>query len=109
MVPACSTRPGVLVEDLAMVMNILLWAAFGLIAGVVARYIGSQPSQGGFVGLLMTILLGIIGAVVGGWVSSELFKWDVSTFSIAGFLVAVAGALVVLFLYRLLTSTRRAA
>ena len=92
-----------------MVMNILLWAAFGLIAGVVAKFIGKQPARSDFGGLLMTMLLGIIGAVVGGWVSSEIFKWDISTFSVAGFLVAVAGALLVLFLYRLLTSTRRAA
>jgi uncharacterized membrane protein YeaQ/YmgE (transglycosylase-associated protein family) len=45
--------------------------------------------------------------VIGGFVASQLFNWDINTFSIAGFCVAVAGALLLLFLYRLVMSTRR--
>jgi uncharacterized membrane protein YeaQ/YmgE (transglycosylase-associated protein family) len=95
-------------EDVSMVVNILLWALFGLFAGLVAKYIGKQPERNDPLGLLTTVLLGIAGAVVGGWLSSVLFNWDVNSFSIAGFAVAVAGALLLLFLYHLLTSTRRA-
>jgi uncharacterized membrane protein YeaQ/YmgE (transglycosylase-associated protein family) len=90
-----------------MIVNILVWALFGLLAGVVAKFIGKQPGRGDRMGIVFTILLGIAGAVIGGFVASQLFKWDINTFSIAGFAVAVAGALLLLFLYRLLMSTRR--
>jgi uncharacterized membrane protein YeaQ/YmgE (transglycosylase-associated protein family) len=91
-----------------MIVNILVWAMFGLLAGVVAKFIGKQPERADPMGMVLTILLGIAGAVVGGWLSSVLFNWDVNSFSIGGFAVAVAGALLLLFLYRLLTSARRA-
>jgi uncharacterized membrane protein YeaQ/YmgE (transglycosylase-associated protein family) len=58
-------------------------------------------------GILYTVLLGIAGAVIGGFVASQLFNWDINTFSIAGFAVAVAGALLLLFVYRLVTSAWR--
>jgi uncharacterized membrane protein YeaQ/YmgE (transglycosylase-associated protein family) len=90
-----------------MVMNILVWALFGLVAGVVAKFIGKQSGRTDPLGLLMTILLGIAGAVVGGWLSSIVLGWDVNSFSVLGFAVAVGGALVLLFLYRVLMSARR--
>jgi uncharacterized membrane protein YeaQ/YmgE (transglycosylase-associated protein family) len=90
-----------------MVMNFLCWAVFGLIAGVVASFIGKRTGGTDPVGLLTTALLGIAGAVVGGWLSSVLLSWDVNTFSIPGFIVAVVGALLLLFLYRLFMSTRK--
>jgi uncharacterized membrane protein YeaQ/YmgE (transglycosylase-associated protein family) len=82
-----------------MLVNILLWCLFGLVAGVVAQFI--MPGKGSGKGLVLTILLGILGAVVGGYLSSHLLNWDVNSFSIQGFAVAVAGALGLLFLYRL--------
>jgi uncharacterized membrane protein YeaQ/YmgE (transglycosylase-associated protein family) len=85
-----------------MVVNILVWALFGLLAGLVAKVLVKQPA-----GLVVTILLGIAGALLGGFLSTRLFDWDVNTFSLAGFAVAVGGALLLLFLYRLLTSARR--
>jgi uncharacterized membrane protein YeaQ/YmgE (transglycosylase-associated protein family) len=93
---------------MSMVMNLVAWALFGLLAGVVAMFIGKRPARTDPVGLLITALLGIAGAVVGGWLSSLLLNWDVNSFSIPGFLVAVAGALLLLFLYRVLMSTRKA-
>ena len=90
-----------------MLVNLLLWALFGLIAGLVAKFIGKQPERTDPMGLVTTALLGIAGAVVGGWLSSVLFSWDINSFSIVGFAVAVAGALLLLFLYRILMSARK--
>ena len=92
-----------------MIVNILVWALFGLVAGVVAKFIGKQPERFDVMGIVLTSLLGIAGAVIGGFVASQLFKWDIETFSIAGFIVAVAGALLLLFVYRLVMSVRRSA
>jgi uncharacterized membrane protein YeaQ/YmgE (transglycosylase-associated protein family) len=91
------------------VVNILLWCLFGLIAGVVAQFIANKGRRTDLAGILITIVLGIAGAVVGGWLSSLIFNWDVNTFSIAGFVVAVLGALLLLFLYRLVMNTRKSA
>jgi uncharacterized membrane protein YeaQ/YmgE (transglycosylase-associated protein family) len=90
-----------------MIVNILVWALFGLFAGVVARFLFKQPGRSDTMGILVTILLGIAGAVVGGFVASQLFNWDINTFSIAGFAVAVAGAILLLFLYRLMAPSKR--
>jgi uncharacterized membrane protein YeaQ/YmgE (transglycosylase-associated protein family) len=90
-----------------MIVNILVWAVFGLLAGVVAKFIGKQPERSDPMGIVYTILLGIAGAVVGGFVASQLFSSDINTFSIAGFAVAVAGALLLLFVYRLIRSAMR--
>jgi uncharacterized membrane protein YeaQ/YmgE (transglycosylase-associated protein family) len=87
-----------------MIVNIVAWAVFGLLAGVVAKYIGKQPGQSHPMGILVTIVLGIAGALIGGWVSSNVFNWDITTFSVPGFAVAVGGALLLIFLYRLLMS-----
>ena len=92
-----------------MIVNLLVWALFGLLAGVVAKLIVKQPlaNRADPVGILLTIVLGIAGALIGGFVASQLFNWDINTFSIAGFVVAVAGALLLLFVYRLVMSARR--
>jgi uncharacterized membrane protein YeaQ/YmgE (transglycosylase-associated protein family) len=90
-----------------MVINILVWCLFGLIAGLVARFIGNEGRRTDPMRIGLTIILGIAGAVVGGYVSSQLFHWDVSTFSIAGFAVAVGGALLLLFIYHVVSSMRR--
>ena len=90
-----------------MIVNLLVWALFGLLAGVVAKFIGKQPERSDPLGIVFTILLGIAGALIGGFVASQLFNWDINTFSIGGFVVAVAGALLLLFVYRLVMSARR--
>jgi uncharacterized membrane protein YeaQ/YmgE (transglycosylase-associated protein family) len=89
-----------------MIINILAWALFGLLAGVVAKFIGRQSERSDPMGILLTIVLGIAGAVVGGFISTNLFGWDVNSFSIQGFLVAVGGALLLLFLYHLVRAAR---
>jgi uncharacterized membrane protein YeaQ/YmgE (transglycosylase-associated protein family) len=90
-----------------MVVNVLLWAVFGLIAGIAAKFVTGRAERTDPAGILLTIALGIAGAIVGGFVSSRVFGWDLNTFSIAGFAVAVAGAVLLLFLYGLFQSARR--
>ena len=93
-----------------MVVNILLWCLFGLIAGAVAQYImpGRDLGQSANVqGFLITTALGIVGAVIGGYLSSLLFGWDVTGFNLPSFVIAIVGALVLLFVYRLMAPARR--
>jgi uncharacterized membrane protein YeaQ/YmgE (transglycosylase-associated protein family) len=87
-----------------MLVNILVWCLFGLVAGAVAKFIMPGKDPGG---IIVTILLGIAGAVVGGFLSSQLFGWDVTGFNLPSFGIAVAGALLVLILYRLFTRSAK--
>lgn len=79
-------------------MSILYWIIFGLIAGSIAEFI-APSSQGGVVG---SIILGIIGAIVGGYLGQRFFGVGVTGFNVMSFVVAVIGALIVLFISRLL-------
>jgi uncharacterized membrane protein YeaQ/YmgE (transglycosylase-associated protein family) len=88
-------------------MNVLAWIVFGLIAGVSAKFIGKERERVDPAGILGTAVLGIAGAILGGYLSSLVFGWDVNSFSIAGLVVAVVGALVLLFLYHLAMGARR--
>jgi uncharacterized membrane protein YeaQ/YmgE (transglycosylase-associated protein family) len=91
-----------------MIVNVLLWAVFGLVAGIVAKFVSGKSERTDPAGILLTIVLGIAGALVGGFLSSQLFGWNLDTFSFAGFAVAVGGAVLLLFLYGLFQSTRQA-
>ncbi|MBU8883936.1 GlsB/YeaQ/YmgE family stress response membrane protein [Flavobacteriaceae bacterium JJC] len=84
-------------------MGILTWIIFGLIAGAIAKFI--MPGNQGM-GWLLTIILGIVGAFVGGWIGSMLGWGTVNDFDIKSMLLAVVGALVVLWIYGV--ATRRA-
>lgn len=86
-------------------MNILAWVALGLIAGAIGKAI-YPGHQGG--GILSTMLLGIVGAFVGGSLFSLINTGNLSlvgaSFSIPGVIVAVIGAIIAIFLWGLLTS-----
>jgi uncharacterized membrane protein YeaQ/YmgE (transglycosylase-associated protein family) len=82
-------------------MDILIWIVFGLIVGVVAKFLMPGPDPGG---MIMTIVLGIVGALLGGWIGRALGIYQ--TGQPAGFLMAVLGAIVVLLIYRLAFSGR---
>ena len=80
-------------------MGILAWIVFGLIAGVLAKLIMPGKDPGG---LIITILIGIAGAVVGGFLGTQLGFGDLSGFDLRSMGLAIGGALVLLLLYRLI-------
>ncbi|XCW69257.1 GlsB/YeaQ/YmgE family stress response membrane protein [Kosakonia cowanii] len=82
-----------------MNMGILAWILFGLIAGVIAKFIMPGRDGGGFI---LTCVLGIVGAVVGGWLATMFgYGGDITGFNMHSFIVAVIGAIVVLAVFRL--------
>lgn len=80
-------------------MGILSWIIFGLIAGIIAKWLMPGRDGGGFI---MTILLGVAGAFVGGWIGTRLGFGAVTGFNLGSFFTAIIGALALLFVYRLL-------
>lgn len=82
-------------------MGWISWVIFGLIAGILAKWIMPGKDGGGF---FMTIILGIVGAFVGGMISTFLGFGKVDGFNLGSFAVAVIGAIVVLAVYRKIKS-----
>ena len=82
-------------------MGILAWIVFGLIVGAVAKFIMPGRDPGGFI---ITIVLGIAGAFVGGWLATQFGLGSITGFDIRSFIIAVAGALILLFIYRRIRS-----
>ena len=80
-------------------MGIVSWIIFGLIAGALAKLIMPGRDPGG---CIVTILLGIAGAVVGGFIGSLLGFGGVEQFDLRSFLIAIAGAILILWVYRAL-------
>jgi len=86
-----------------MLMNIIFWVVFGALVGWIASIIMSRNSQQGAIG---NIVVGIIGALLGGAVSRALGGPDVTGFNLPSLIVAILGAVVLLFLVGLFTSRR---
>jgi uncharacterized membrane protein YeaQ/YmgE (transglycosylase-associated protein family) len=78
-------------------MSFLAWIVLGLIAG----YIGSKLVNKSGEGVIMDILLGVIGAVVGGWLFGKFGAAGVSGVNLYSILVAVVGAVIVLLAYHM--------
>ena len=88
-------------------MSFLAFLLLGLIAGAIAKAI-LPGKQGG--GWFITLLLGVVGALLGGWLGSLLFGVGLEEFwSIQTWLVAIVGAIVVLLIYGLITRRSRTA
>lgn len=83
-------------------MSFLAWIILGLIAGFIASKIVNRAGEG----FLMDIVLGIIGAVVGGWLFRTFGMPGVTGFNFYSLAVAVAGAIVLLVIYHALFSRR---
>jgi uncharacterized membrane protein YeaQ/YmgE (transglycosylase-associated protein family) len=78
-------------------MGILSWIVLGLVVGILAKWIMPGPDSSG---LVMTILLGVAGAFVGGWIGTQLGIGRVTGFDLGSLAIALGGALLLLFLNR---------
>jgi len=85
-------------------MSILAWIVLGLIAGFIASKIVNKSGEG----VVMDIVLGIVGAVVGGWLFRAFGHMGPNGINLYSILVAVIGAVVVLVIYHALTGRGRA-
>ncbi|KUG61140.1 GlsB/YeaQ/YmgE family stress response membrane protein [Kocuria sp. CPCC 205292] len=85
-------------------MGIISWIVLGLIAGALAKLI-MPGNQGG--GILVTMVLGIVGALLGGFLGSLIGIGDLeSVFDIGTIITAVVGALIVLFIWGAVTGRK---
>jgi uncharacterized membrane protein YeaQ/YmgE (transglycosylase-associated protein family) len=90
----------------AIIMGIIGWIILGLVAGAIAKLI-LPGKQGG--GWLVTLLLGVVGALLGGWIGSAIFGIGLEEFwSQQTWLVAIIGAIIVLLIWGLITGRKRA-
>ena len=84
-------------------MSILAWIVLGLVAGFVASKIVNKTGEG----VVMDIILGIVGAVIGGFLFQRFGQPGVSGLNLYSLLVAIIGAVVVLVVYHALFAARR--
>ena len=82
-------------------IGIIAWIVVGLIAGILAKWVMPGPDPGG---IITTILIGVVGALIGGFVINGLFGGSgVSGIDLTSILVATLGAIILLAVYRLIT------
>ena len=91
------------VQEVDMLFEILAWLVMGLIVGLIARFLMPGPDP---MGLIATSLVGIVGAVIGGFISQLIFHGTapIGGFIRPGWIVSILGAILVLFIVR---KTRR--
>jgi uncharacterized membrane protein YeaQ/YmgE (transglycosylase-associated protein family) len=86
-------------------MGFFSWIIFGLLAGAVAKLLMPGRDPGGWI---VTMLLGIVGAFVGGFIGRAIWgSTGVTGFDAGSFGLAVLGSIVLLFLYRLIVGRKR--
>jgi uncharacterized membrane protein YeaQ/YmgE (transglycosylase-associated protein family) len=83
-------------------MSVLGWIVLGLISG----FIASKAVSGRGSGCLADITLGLIGAVVGGWLFSYFGHYDPMRFNLTSMVIAIIGAVIVLLIWHALTGRR---
>ena len=79
-------------------MSILAWIVLGLIAGFIGSKIVNRTGEG----LVLDIVLGVVGAIVGGFIANAFGQTGVTGLNVYSLVVAVIGAIVVLFAYRMI-------
>jgi uncharacterized membrane protein YeaQ/YmgE (transglycosylase-associated protein family) len=84
-------------------MSIIAWIVLGLIAGFIASKIVNKQGSG----IIVDIILGIVGAIVGGFIFNQFGQASVTGFNLYSMLVAIVGAIVVLWLYHMIFGRRR--
>jgi uncharacterized membrane protein YeaQ/YmgE (transglycosylase-associated protein family) len=83
-------------------MSFIAWIVLGLIAGFIASKLVNKTGEG----VLLDVVLGIVGAVAGGWLFNTFGMAGVSGVNLYSILVAVVGAVVVLLIYHALSGRR---
>lgn len=86
-----------------MTMGVIAWIVLGLVAGVIAKSLLGGRAQHG---VIITILVGIAGALFGGWAASKLFHIQASGefFDLSTWIIAILGSVALLLIYHLITS-----
>jgi uncharacterized membrane protein YeaQ/YmgE (transglycosylase-associated protein family) len=84
-------------------MGILSWILLGLIAGALAKFIMPGKDPGG---IIVTILIGIAGGIIGGFLWTLMGQGSVQSFDLGGILIATIGAIVLLIIYRLIMKAK---
>lgn len=82
-------------------MGALSWIVFGFLAGLIAKWLtsGSDPK-----GCIVTIVIGIVGAAIGGWVGTQLGLGNVNGFDLRSLALAVVGSILLLLALRALSA-----
>jgi uncharacterized membrane protein YeaQ/YmgE (transglycosylase-associated protein family) len=84
-------------------MSILAWLVLGLVSGFIASKIVNKTGEG----FIMDIVLGIVGALVGGWLSTRFLGGPpISGLNITSFIVSIVGAIIVLLIWHLVFRRR---
>jgi len=78
-------------------MGFLTWLFFGLVVGLLARFLvpGREPG-----GCLMTVVIGIVGAAIGGWIGTQLGWGRIDGFDLRSMGLAILGSIVLLLVLR---------
>ena len=84
-------------------MGFIAWIIMGLVVGVIAKFLMPGKDPGG---IFITIILGIAGAFVGGFIGTNLGFGGISGFDIRSMVLAVIGAIILLVLYRIIKKKR---
>lgn len=84
--------------------GLISWVLFGLVAGIVAKLLMPGRDPGG---CIVTSLIGIAGAVLGGFLATQLGFGGVAAWDLRSFVVAVIGAILLLVIYRALSGRKR--
>ena len=79
-------------------MSILAWLVLGLVAGFIGSKIVNKRGEG----IILDILIGIVGAFLGGWLFTQFGAHGVTGFNLYSLLVAIVGSVVLLLIWRLL-------
>ncbi|MCX4816290.1 MULTISPECIES: GlsB/YeaQ/YmgE family stress response membrane protein [unclassified Streptomyces] len=87
-------------------MGIIAWIIIGLLAGAIAKLLMPGKDPGG---IIVTMLIGIVGGLLGGWLGKVIFGVDSidGFFDLSTWIAAIVGSLILLILYRLVTGNRR--
>lgn len=87
-------------------MGLLAWLVLGLIAGWIGQLVMGGSGRGGCGGIIVTIAIGLVGAVVGGFIGVQLGWGDVNDFDLRSIALAALGAIIVLFVLRAIRGDR---